>query len=245
MLNPVKNGKQLSVDASGNLLVTGSFSVSGGNASASTTGAAVPAQADYVGFNSSGNLVGVSSLNPLPVIVGNPSATDSGNALYVNQEGVKATYSASVSGSPTIISGVNFALQGSNSKKIKITRFNFGCTATAASSSQIVLFVTTLSGGTPAAPGFTTGPYDPNDAAPTATPIFYSVAPTISTQQSQAVNMLYPFINGATTSPNEFIFGNHPAKCPTLRDNSHYFCFYVATAPGGGKINFLVEWTEE
>jgi hypothetical protein len=67
VLNPVKDGKQLSVDASGNLLVTGSFSVSGGNAAASTTGVAVPAQADYVGFNSGGTLVGVSSTNALPI----------------------------------------------------------------------------------------------------------------------------------------------------------------------------------
>jgi hypothetical protein len=57
----------LALDASGNLkinLAAGSIS---GNASASTTGAAVPASADYIGFNSSGNLTGVSSANPLPV----------------------------------------------------------------------------------------------------------------------------------------------------------------------------------
>ena len=41
-------------------------SASAGNAAASATGAAVPGSADYVGFNSGGNLVGVSATTPLP-----------------------------------------------------------------------------------------------------------------------------------------------------------------------------------
>lgn len=40
---------------------------SAGNAAASTTGAAVPASADYIGFNVGGNLTGVSETTPLPV----------------------------------------------------------------------------------------------------------------------------------------------------------------------------------
>jgi hypothetical protein len=47
----------------------------GGNAAASSTGAAVPASAGYTGFNSGGNLVGVSSASPLPVTVNNFPAT--------------------------------------------------------------------------------------------------------------------------------------------------------------------------
>ena len=50
-------------------------SASAGNAAASATGSAVPGSADYVGFNSGGNLVGVSSTNPFPVTVGNFPAT--------------------------------------------------------------------------------------------------------------------------------------------------------------------------
>ena len=41
-------------------------SASAGNAAASATGSAVPGSADYVGFNSGGNLVGVSATTPLP-----------------------------------------------------------------------------------------------------------------------------------------------------------------------------------
>jgi hypothetical protein len=43
---------------------------SSGNAAAGTTGAPVPASADYIGYNSGGNLVGVSTSNPLPVDIG-------------------------------------------------------------------------------------------------------------------------------------------------------------------------------
>lgn len=47
---------------------------SSGNAAASATGSAVPADADYIGFNSGGNLVGVSSSNQLPVVASIASA---------------------------------------------------------------------------------------------------------------------------------------------------------------------------
>jgi len=54
----------------------GAVSVAAGsNAAASATGAAVPGSAGYTGFNSGGNLVGVSSANPLPVSVDNFPAT--------------------------------------------------------------------------------------------------------------------------------------------------------------------------
>lgn len=42
-------------------------SASAGNAAASATGSAVPGSADYIGFNSGGNLVGVSEITPMPV----------------------------------------------------------------------------------------------------------------------------------------------------------------------------------
>lgn len=60
---------------------------SGGNSAASATGDAVPADADYVGFNSGGDLVGVSSSNPLPVDIisggggSNAAASATGSAV--------------------------------------------------------------------------------------------------------------------------------------------------------------------
>lgn len=62
---------------SGNLNVNlAEGTISGGNAAASPTGAAVPGSASYTGFqDGSGNLVGVSAGNPLP-ITGSISATN-------------------------------------------------------------------------------------------------------------------------------------------------------------------------
>lgn len=67
--NPSNILHAISFDASGNLNVNlAAGSISGGNAAASPTGAAVPASADYTGFNSGGSLIGVSAANPLPVV---------------------------------------------------------------------------------------------------------------------------------------------------------------------------------
>lgn len=54
-------------------VVSGGGGGGGGNAAAGATGAAVPADADYLGFNIGGNLTGVSAANPLPVLP--PAAT--------------------------------------------------------------------------------------------------------------------------------------------------------------------------
>jgi hypothetical protein len=64
--NPSNILNALSLDASGNLNVNMAAG-SASNAAAGTTGAAVPASASYTGFNSGGNLVGISAANPLPV----------------------------------------------------------------------------------------------------------------------------------------------------------------------------------
>lgn len=60
--------KALGLSAAGNLNVNlAEGSITGGNAAASPTGAAVPASAGYTGYSSGGNLVGVSTGTPLPV----------------------------------------------------------------------------------------------------------------------------------------------------------------------------------
>ncbi len=57
--SPVSNANPLPVSVVGG--------GGGGNPAASATGVAVPTDADYMGFNSGGELVGVSTANPLPV----------------------------------------------------------------------------------------------------------------------------------------------------------------------------------
>jgi hypothetical protein len=60
-------------------------SASSGNSAASATGSAVPGSAGYTGFNSGGNLVGVSSSNPFPVTVDNFPATQDVNIVGVSE----------------------------------------------------------------------------------------------------------------------------------------------------------------
>jgi hypothetical protein len=60
--------RAFSTDSSGNLnvnIISGGGG--GGNAAAGLTGSTVPTSADYVGYNSGGNLIGVSTANALPV----------------------------------------------------------------------------------------------------------------------------------------------------------------------------------
>lgn len=77
--------QNVTADGSGNLNVNFSGTISGGNAAAGLTGAAVPTSADYVGFNVGGNLVGVSAANPLPITgsisATNPSVAPTGAAI--------------------------------------------------------------------------------------------------------------------------------------------------------------------
>lgn len=88
--NPSNVLKTLALDSSGNLNVNlAAGSISGGNGAASPTGSAVPVQADYLGINVGGNLVGVSSSNPIPVNETGPSdvgvvgSTTPLNAAYI------------------------------------------------------------------------------------------------------------------------------------------------------------------
>lgn len=60
--------KALGLSTLGNLNVNlAEGTITGGNAAAGPTGDPVPASASYTGYNSGGNLVGVSTSNPLPV----------------------------------------------------------------------------------------------------------------------------------------------------------------------------------
>jgi hypothetical protein len=80
------NVSPLQLDSAGNLLVNvKSGGGSGSNAAAGLTGSAVPTSADYVGFNSGGNLVGVSSSNALPVTVQNSSIAVTGTFFQGTQ----------------------------------------------------------------------------------------------------------------------------------------------------------------
>lgn len=83
----------VTMDNTGALVTSATLSGSAGNAAASSTGAGVPAAADYIGWNSGGTLVGVSVAAPLPVQI--TAAVSVATDTYSSAAG-------SVSGSGTI-----------------------------------------------------------------------------------------------------------------------------------------------
>lgn len=116
-------------DGSGNLQIVSSAHPlpitgggSGSNAAAGPTGSAVPASADYLGFNSGGNLVGVAAASPLPTapqslpalaagtnLIGQVSASDETSTIYNGTTALTplfATVVASSSGVTNIVAAV-------------------------------------------------------------------------------------------------------------------------------------------
>jgi hypothetical protein len=76
----------LSLDGSGNLNVNlASGTITGGDAAAGLTGSAVPTSASYTGYNSGGNLIGVSTSNPLPVNFTNTTIATTGTYWQTTQ----------------------------------------------------------------------------------------------------------------------------------------------------------------
>ena len=119
-----------------NVNITGGSS---GNAAAGLTGSAVPASADYLGFNVSGNLVGVSATNPLPV-AGVGTAGTPGTAVLTVQ-GISGGTVLPVSMTSTTITGT-VAVTQSTSPWVVAGGGTAGTPGTA------VLTVQGISGGT-------------------------------------------------------------------------------------------------
>jgi hypothetical protein len=102
----------------------------GGNAAAGATGAVVPVDADYMGFNSGGNLVGVSSANPFPVtqsIGGSPISTANPvpvttpiSGPLTGQVAIATTGTALALGSATLANGVIVKAASTNAATILV-----------------------------------------------------------------------------------------------------------------------------
>lgn len=93
------------ISAAGNLNVNlAEGSISGGNAAAGLTGAAVPTSADYTGFNSGGNLVGVSTAAPLPVAQ-QGAVTLGAGAAVIGHVIADTGSTTAVTGNVTVIQG--------------------------------------------------------------------------------------------------------------------------------------------
>ena len=88
----------LTVDASGNLNTVGGGGSGGGNAAAGPTGSPVPASADYTGWNSGGNLVGVALASALPVQPGTGATFPVSGTFWQATQPVSIAASVAVTG---------------------------------------------------------------------------------------------------------------------------------------------------
>jgi hypothetical protein len=106
----------------------------------------------------------------------------------------------------------------------------------------------------PGGPGTSTAPVanksDSNDAAATAVPKLYTVAPTSLTQSGvlrsetlvSMANAAFSFIGNTIL----WEFGNgRPARCPVLRGTSQYLAISASQALAGQSVDWEIEWTEE
>lgn len=89
---------------------------SGSNAAAGPTGSAVPASAGYTGFNVAGNLVGVSSSNPLPITgsisATNPSVSTTGAAVPTSATYVGASNGTNLTALKVAGTGIGLIVGG-------------------------------------------------------------------------------------------------------------------------------------
>ena len=134
----------LQCDSTGKLLVTATFSGTiSGNAAAGPTGAAVPASADFIGFNVAGNLVGVSAGNPLPVTFSSGTVTDTADmvgttpgAAPANTQIVGAIYNSSAP-TPTTGQTLPFQLDSSGRLIVNVGAGSSGNAAASATGSPV------------------------------------------------------------------------------------------------------------
>ena len=121
------DGVQTKVSASNPLPITGSITAS--PASVGTTGSSVPSSADFIGFNSGGNLTGVSASSPFPVTVGSGTVSISGTpSVTVSSGTVTVNAGTNLNTSALALeSGGNLATVANNT-----TKTTAGTTATSA-----------------------------------------------------------------------------------------------------------------
>jgi hypothetical protein len=154
----------------------------------------------------------------------------------------RQTYTANVRALSTIAAMPLFAVTGSATKTVRITRVSVSCTAGAASTThlQLLRYTGAFTGGTAAAA--TVAPQDTNNATATATATGYSATPTTTTLAGMYATT---GVTGTLLSAS-WQFGDIPEQQPTLRGTGQVFTIYnMAAISTSGSWHIVVEWTEE
>jgi len=187
--------------------------------------------------------------------------TDSRGALQVTSlDGGRVTYRVAsgtvasnvVTPTFTPATGVLFQLQGSASKTIRITRFVFTVSATAAGAADLTVTRRTsaTTGGTTVTP--TIMREDTNDAAATAVATYWTSSAgvtlgTITGGPYFAERIMSESSSSAGGHRIDVPFGNNPGgKAFVLRGTGDYFTVALTAFAGTAPIaEFWCEWTEE
>lgn len=173
-----------------------------------------------------------------------------GSLITTNNDGFKATYSASVQNLSVAASASDiFSICGSGTKTIRVLNYYITATQTTAGSANIRLrkYSTADTGGTSTNP--TIVPYDSNFAAGTATVTAYTANPTLGTSlgvmRAEEINVV-PQTTNNTFAFIDWHFGDHSDSSLVLRGTAQCANINLAgTTITGGSFTIFVAWTEE
>jgi hypothetical protein len=174
---------------------------------------------------------------------------DTTGSMFVNPEGQKATYAASIVGLVPAAAATDIVcITGSATKTVRVQNFHISGIATAATAANIVVLKrsTANSGGTSTAP--TRVALDSVQAAATATVLAYTANNTPGTLVGNTDARTLPL--GLTTAPSpattEFNFGSDNRKVPVLRGITQVLCLnWAGQTIAGNLVNVDTNWTEE
>jgi hypothetical protein len=188
--------------------------------------------------------------NSLPVVIAsNQTAIPiSGNVITSPTDGIKTSYSASITGLSAPNSATDiFTITGSASKIIRVTRVAITATQTTAAQRDVVLVKRSSANtaGTSTAP--TKVAHDSTNAAATAVVAAYTANPTLGTLVG-AVRTRKVFIGTATGNSDEciFDFGIRPTQAVVLRGVAEVLSVNMnGVTSAGNSYDISIEWSEE
>jgi hypothetical protein len=166
----------------------------------------------------------------------------------VPNDGGNASYSASIIGLVAANSATDiFAITGSASKTIKVTRIAFSASQTTAAQRDVVIAKrsTSNSAGTSTSPNKV--PHDSSSASATATVLAYTANPTIGTLTGN-IRARKVFIGTTTANSDEYIldFGTRPSQAVTLRGVNEVLAINLnGVTSAGNSCDISIEWTEQ
>lgn len=240
-------GRVILTDVSGTQLISGSvknLDISGSAVDVRLTGQTVSLTTQSMFL-----VGGVNPSNQTQV-----AKTDNTGSIYVTASPVdayRATYSATGTWAPVTTAPLDiFAISGSASKVIRITKIELSGIQTTAAYRDISLIKrsTSNTGGT--ATALTIVPHDSANAAATAQVWVYTANPTVIGTSVGAIRNIKALIGTAITNSMppviQWDFGNRPSQAIVLRGITQGLVLSLnGVASTGNAFDVSVEWTEE